>query len=68
MKRIASSFTTDSEAGVTSVHVAVGGLFVSSNVTFETWVPAMYMAAPVFQSSPSEGSPAFVRMRTSDVW
>ena len=68
VKRMASSFTTPCWGGVTSVQVAVGGDAVSLNVMREIWVPAMYMATPRFQSVPSEGSPALVRLSTSAFW
>jgi hypothetical protein len=48
-KRMASSFTTICSGGVTSVHMALVGDTESSNETFETCVPAMYIALPVFQ-------------------
>jgi hypothetical protein len=68
VKRIASSLTTLCSGGVTSVQVAFVGETESSNDTFETWVPAMYIALPVFQSVPSDGSPAFWRSKTSVLW
>ena len=65
LKRIASSLTTLCCAGVTSVHLALPD---PSNETLEICVPAMYIALPVFQSVPSDGSPAFCRCSTSVVW
>ena len=65
VKRIASSLTTLCCAGVTSVHLALPD---PSNETLEICVPAMYIALPVFQSVPSDGSPAFCRWSTSVVW
>ena len=62
---MASSLTTLCSGGVTSVQVA---LPEPSNEIFETCVPAMYIALPVFQSVPSDGSPAFCRWSTSVVW
>jgi len=65
VKRIASSLTTLCCGAVTSVQLALPEL---SNDTLEICVPAMYIALPVFQSMPSDGSPAFWRWSTSVVW
>ena len=65
---IASSFTSPCWTGVTSFQVAFAGVTESSNVTRDTCVPAMYIAFPVFQFSPREGSPAFCRRSTSTDW
>ena len=45
-----------------------GGDAESLKDTFEICVPAMYIALPVFQSVPSDGSPAFWRWSTSVLW
>src|SRR5205807_1198479 len=65
---IASSFTSPCCPGVTSFHVAFAGVTESSKETREICVPAMYIALPLFQFRPSDGSPAFWRSRTSTDW
>src|ERR1700694_730176 len=68
VKRIESSLTLASCAGVTSFHVAVGGTVLVLNPICETWVPAMYMILPVVRSAPMEGSPEFCLWAASLVW